>query len=163
MQPTQLLSNGVIGYLYQFTTTTFKDRHDWWGWDAGTAMADTAHHCAEQTYARGLRIYTWNQDTRVCYFKAPPASGVTMRLSQSQVTYTTDFYKAFDVFHIPDINEQTCAFYCRMGGYRPEDIPPCMVSVHAGGSCYLKFPQRSGFPLYSGMIPEKYEWVFDRP
>ncbi|KAJ3008881.1 UNVERIFIED_CONTAM: hypothetical protein HDU68_002918 [Siphonaria sp. JEL0065] len=141
----------------------YKQGYDWWGWDADTSIAESPNHCAEQTYARGLRIYTWHQDTKVCYFKAPPtALGVTMRLAESDVAYNADFFGAFDVFQW-EVNSLGCIWACRLDGIY-NDFPPCMVSVHVGAMCYFKFPNKAnkGNLVFSGIIPEEHVWVDDR-
>ncbi|KAI9334019.1 hypothetical protein BDR26DRAFT_867648 [Obelidium mucronatum] len=128
---------------------------DWWGWDAGTDIANNAQHCGYKAYQRGLRFYTWNANTKVCYFKAPPsAPGVEMRITKSEITYENDFPGAFDVGQLWNVKASTCEYYCTKDGYPDKGFPPCLVGIYAYGNCYLKFPNPSEPHAWAGVARE---------
>ncbi|KAI9334027.1 hypothetical protein BDR26DRAFT_898209 [Obelidium mucronatum] len=128
--------------------------YDWWGWDAGSDYASSYAACGDKTYKAGHRIFTWHSKTGKCFFKGPEYADVQMRITNSEVTYQADFPGSFDVGQnqIHGVPESTCKIYCQPEGFRK--LLPCLVSVYAGGSCYLKYPDRSGPGVWAGVVTE---------
>ncbi|KAI9334028.1 hypothetical protein BDR26DRAFT_898210 [Obelidium mucronatum] len=127
---------------------------DWWGWDAGSDYASNYAACGYKTYKAGHRIFTWHSKTGKCFFKGPAYADVQMRITNSDLTYEADFTGSFDVGQIHGVPESTCKDYCKPEGVPDRNLPPCLVSVYAGESCYLKYPNRSGPSVWAGVVTE---------
>ncbi|KAI9334029.1 hypothetical protein BDR26DRAFT_898211 [Obelidium mucronatum] len=128
---------------------------DWYGWDAGSDYASNYASCGYKTFKAGHRIFTWHSNTGKCFFKGPAHADVQMRITNSELSYKADFTGSFDVGQIHGVPETTtCKIYCRPAGIPNWELPPCLVSVYAGGTCYLKYPDRSGPSVWAGVVAE---------
>ncbi|KAI9344873.1 hypothetical protein BDR26DRAFT_916999 [Obelidium mucronatum] len=127
--------------------------YDWYGFDAFDVQVSSIEACMGKTSTSGYLFYTYNEDTKTCYVKAPTYDpSALLRVADSEPLFNNDFPGSFDVWHFSGYPESTCAKYCtRFGDHKS---PPCMVSVYSGDTCYLKYPNKSGSNSWAGILIE---------